>query len=169
MDFSQRDARAAAEKPQFCHLFWPESGEYIYDEKTGEAVGVMAVGSQSRKFQEELKAKSKDAMQKQGGESEAESLADLQKSLIEAASNVTTGFVNVQRCEVDENGEVILNKNGEPKNEWDATAPDDCAWFYDLYFLSISALKDPEQKKGQSFAQQIINFSNSIGNFLGNG
>jgi len=151
MDFSKRDARAAAEKPQFCHLFWPESGEYIYDEKTGDAVGVMAVGSQSRKFQDELKTKSKEAMQKQGSENEAESLEDLQKSLVDAASNVTTEFVGVQR------------------GDKDATAPDDCAWFYDLYFLSISALKDPEQKKGQSFAQQVINFSNSIGNYLGNG
>jgi len=151
MDFSKRDARAAAEKPQFCHLFWPESGEYIYDEKTGDAVGVMAVGSQSRKFQDELKTKSKEAMQKQGSENEAESLEDLQKSLVDAASNVTTEFVGVQR------------------GEKDAIAPDDCAWFYDLYFLSISALKDPEQKKGQSFAQQVINFSNSIGNYLGNG
>jgi len=170
MDFTKQDSRAAAEKPQFCHLRYPHNGEYIYDEDTGEAVGVMAVGSQSRSLQKKLREQSREALTKNEDKDEDEAwIQAAHELMMEAAKNVTVGFVNIQRCEVDENGEVILNKNGEPKNKWDATAPDDSAWFYDLNFVSVKALKEEDKWHGQSFSQQVAKFTSDIGNYLGNG
>jgi fumarate hydratase class I len=53
MDFTKKDTRAAAEVAQFCHLRWPESGEYIMDGE--KPVGVMVKGATARTIQNALR------------------------------------------------------------------------------------------------------------------
>ena len=154
MDFTKKDARGAAETAQFCHLRWPESGDYITDD--GNDIGVMVVGAMARSVQEALRNDAQSKLQDAKGKSKAEqvrALEDIQKDLVSSASKLTVDFVGVQR------------------GDKDAKAPDDCAWFYDLNMFSTSSLLNPkdDEWQGLSFAQQVLAFSNEAGNYLGNG
>lgn len=151
MDFTKKDTRAAAEVAQFCHLRWPESGAYIMDGE--KAVGVMVKGATARTIQNALRddARAKLASAK-GKADETRALEDMQRDMVESAAKLTTGFVGVQRGDVD------------------AVAPEDCDWFYDLNMFSTASLLSPkpDEWQGQSFAQQVLAFANEAGNFLGN-
>lgn len=154
MDFTKRDARGAAEHAQFCHLRWPENGEYIMD--GDKPVGVMVLGAMARSVQAQLKDDMRArlmAAKGKGKDDAAKALEDIQRDIVDSASRLTTGFVGVQRGDVD------------------AKAPDDCAWFYDLNMFSVASLTAPKEGEwqGQSFAQQVLAFSNEAGNYLGNG
>ena len=156
MDFTKKDARGASEKPQFCHLRWPETGDLIKDEKTGEPVGVMVIGSQARSVQNSLRDDARAKLESAKGKPKAEAaqtLADLQADFVQSAARVTVGFQNVQRGDVD------------------AVAPDDCEWFFDLNMFSSASLLAPKEGEwqGVSFAQQVLAFSANVGNYLGNG
>lgn len=153
MDFTKRDARGASETAQFCRLRWPESGEYIIDEASGEFVGAMVLGASARSVQAALREEQRAKLTSAKGKDEsARALEDIQADLVQSASRVTVGFVNVQR------------------GDSEATA-DDAAWFYDLNMFSTASLLQPDPKKwqGQSFAQQVLAFSNDASNYLGNG
>ena len=154
MDFTKKDARGAAEKAQFCHLRWPESGDYITDD--GKPVGVMVLGAMARSVQAGLRDDARAKLQEAKGKSKADevrALEDIQSDLVQSASKLTVGFQGVQR------------------GDKDAKAPDDCAWFYDLNMFSTSSLLTPKEGEwqGLSFAQQVLAFSNDAANFLGNG
>jgi len=151
MDFTKKDARGAAETAQFCALKWPESGKPIIDEKTGEPVGAMVLGASARSVQAALKADARAKLQSAKGEDETRALADIQADLVKSAARLTTAFVHVQRGDAD------------------ATA-DDAEWFYDLNMFSTQSLLNPKpgQWQGQSFAQQVLAFSNDAANYLGN-
>ena len=150
MDFTKKDARGAAEVAQFCALRWPETGLPIMDGE--KAVGAMVLGASARSVQASLKADQRAKLQAaKDKEDEARALEDIQADLVKSAARLTTGFVGVQRGEVD------------------ATA-DDAEWFYDLNMFSTASLLQPDKKKWQnlSFAQQVLAFSNDASNFLGN-
>lgn len=152
MDFTKKDARGAAETAQFCALKWPESGKPIIDEKTGEAVGVMVLGAMARSVQAALKEEARAKMQAaKGKDEEARALEDIQRDFVRSASRLTVSFVGVQR------------------GDRDATV-EDAEWFYDLNLFSTGSLTNPINGKwqGQSFAQQVLSFSNDAGNYLGN-
>ena len=170
MDFTKRDARAAAETAQFCHLRWPETGENIMD--GDKPVGAMVLGSSARSVQAALKADNRAKLQSaKNKEDEIRALEDIQADMVKSAARLTVGFQGVQRCEVDGNGDVIYLEDGvTPKRQWAAKVPDDAAWFYDLNMFSAPSLLSPDPKRWQnlSFAQQVLAFSNDAGNFLGN-
>jgi hypothetical protein len=153
MDFTKKDARGAAEKAQFCQLRWPESGDYISDD--GKPVGVMVLGAMARSVQASLKDDARAKLQEAKGKSKADevrALEDVQRDLVQSAARLTVGFQGVQRGDAE------------------AKAPDDCEWFYDLNMFSTASLLSPKDEwQGQSFAQQVLAFSNDAGNFLGNG
>lgn len=152
MDFTKKDARGAQEVAVFCQLRWPESGELITD--GDKPVGVMVLGAQARSVQAALKEEARAKMQAaKGKDDEFRAIEDIQRDFIKSASKLTVGFVNVQR------------------GENDAQAPEDCEWFYDLNLFSAVSLTSPKpgQWQGQSFAQQVLSFSNEASNFLGNG
>ena len=153
MDFTKKDARGAAEVPMFCALRWPESGKPIIDEKTGDPVGVMVLGAMARTVQATLRDEARAKMQAAKGnlDDETRALEDIQRDFVKSASRLTVGFVNVQR------------------GDRDAIAPDDCEWFYDLNLFSTASLTNPKEGwQGQSFAQQVLAFSNDAANYLGN-
>lgn len=153
MDFTTKDARGSAEIAQFCALRWPESGAPIVDEKTGDAVGVMVLGAASRSVQAALKLDAKARLiSAKGKDDEVKALEDIQADIARSAARVTAGFVNVQR------------------GEKDATVAD-AEWFYDLNMFNTASMLQPDPAKWQnlSFAQQVLAFSNEIGNYLGNG
>jgi hypothetical protein len=150
MDFTKRDARAAAETAQFCHLRWPETGESIMD--GDKPVGAMVLGSSARSVQAALKADNRAKLQSaKNKEDEIRALEDIQSDMVKSAARLTVGFQGVQRGDAD------------------ATA-EDAAWFYDLNMFSAPSLLSPDPKRWQnlSFAQQVLAFSNDAGNFLGN-
>ncbi len=150
MDFTKKDARAAAETAQFCHLRWPETGENIMD--GDKPVGAMVLGSSARSVQAALKADNRAKLQSaKNKEDEIRALEDIQADMVKSAARLTVGFQGVQRGDAD------------------ATA-DDAAWFYDLNMFSAPSLLSPDPKRWQnlSFAQQVLAFSNDAGNFLGN-
>lgn len=152
MDFTKKDSRAAAETAQFLQLRWPESGDYIIGDD-GKPVGVMVLGAMARSVQSKLRDDARAKLQAAKDEDEqVKALEDIQRDLVESASKLTTGFVNVQR------------------GKDDAKAPDDCAWFYDLNMFNTSSVLSPQKSKWQkkSFAQQVLDFSNDAANFLGN-
>lgn len=152
MDFTKKDARGAAETAQFCQLRWPETGDYIVGED-GKPVGVMVLGAMARSVQNKLRDDARAKLQSAQSDAEAtKALEDIQRDLIESATNLTTAFVNVQR------------------GKGDAKAPDDCAWFYDLNMFSTASVLRPDPKKWQkkSFAQQALDYANDAGNYLGN-
>jgi len=154
MDFTKKDARGAAEIAQFCHLRDPETGKHIMDDKTGEPVGVMVLGSVARSVQSALRDESREKLQSAKGKTEeTRALEDIQRDLVRTASRLTTEFVNIQR------------------GERDAIAPDDLEWFYDLNMFSATSYLRPRAGdwQGLSFAQQVVLFSDEIGNYLGNG
>ena len=149
MDFTKKDARGAAETAQFCALRWPETGKPIMD--GDKPVGAMVVGASARTVQAALKADQRAKLQSAKGEDETRALADIQADLVKSAARLTTGFVGVQR------------------GDKDATA-EDAEWFYDLNMFSTSSLLTPKpgQWQNQSFAQQVLSFSNDAANYLGN-
>lgn len=152
MDFTKKDARGAAEVPMFCALRWPETGEPIMD--GGKPVGVMVLGAMARSVQATLRDEARAKMQAAKGklDDETRALEDIQRDFVKSASRLTTSFVNVQR------------------GDRDAVAPDDCEWFYDLNLFSTASLTNPKDGwQGQSFAQQVLSFSNDAANYLGNG
>ena len=152
MDFTKKDARGASETAQFCALRWPETGLPIIDEATGEAVGAMVLGASARSVQAALKADQKVKLQAAKGDDEVRALSDIQADLVKSAARLTVGFVHVQR------------------GDRDATA-EDAEWFYDLNMFSTQSLLNPKPDtwQGQSFAQQVLTFSNDAANYLGNG
>ena len=152
MDFTKQDARAAAETAQFCQLRWPETGDYITD--NGKPVGVMVMGAMARTVQASLRDDARTKLQSVKGKAdEVRALEDIQRDLVASASRLTVGFQGVQRGD---------------KN---AIAPDDCEWFYDLNMFSVKSILAEKQGEwqGQSFAQQVLAFSNDAANYLGNG
>jgi hypothetical protein len=160
MDFSKLDSRTAAEKPQQVHLRNPATGEYIMD--GDKPCVVLVVGSHSRSVQagilDDARAKLNASKgRKKTKDEQANALADVQKTLVEGATRVIRGFVNISR------GDVPLT-----------TSADDLAWFLDLNFLSVKSLmatgEDDESDvwRGDSFAQQILKASNDAGAYLGN-
>lgn len=154
MDFTKKDARGAAEQAQFCHLRWPETGDYITD--SGKPVGVMVLGAMARSVQASLRDDARAKLAEAKGKSKdeaARALEDIQGDLVKSAARLTVGFVGVQR------------------GDKEATAPDDCEWFYDLNMFSTSSLLNPkdDEWQGISFAQQVLAFSSDAGNYLGNG
>lgn len=152
MDFTKRDIRGAAEKAQFVHIKDPITGEPINDDKTGEPVGVMVLGATARTVQARLKEDRRALLASAKDADDAKALEDTQRDMIESASRLTVGFVNVQR------------------GDRDAVAPDDCAWFYDLNMFSVASLLAPKPGEWQnlSFAQQVLQFANDAENFAGN-
>lgn len=151
MDFTKKDARGAAEVPMFCALRWPETGEPIMD--GGKPVGVMVLGAMARSVQAALKDEARAKMQSaKDKDDELRALEDIQRDFVKSASRLTVGFVGVQR------------------GDREAIAPDDCEWFYDLNLFSTASLTAPKKGwQGQSFAQQVLAFSNDASNYLGNG
>lgn len=153
MDFTKKDYRGAAEVPQFCALKWPETGEAIIDDATGEAVGVMVLGATARSVQAALRADAQARVQgAKAKDTETRALEDIQADLVKSAARVTAGFVHVHR------------------GDREATAAD-AEWFYDLNMFSTASLMTPKagQWQNQSFAQQVLAFSNEVGFGLGNG
>lgn len=151
MDFTKKDARGAAEKAMFCHLRDPGTGEPFTD--GGKPVGVMVLGAMARTVQAALREDARAKMQSaKTADDETRALEDIQRDFVKSASRLTVGFVGVQR------------------GDRDAVAPDDCEWFYDLNLFSTSFVVAPKpgQWQGQSFAQQVLAFSNDAGNYLGN-
>ena len=173
MDFTKKDARGAAEVAQFCHLRDQDTGKHLHDDD-GTPVGVMVLGAMARSVQEALRNDARSKLQDTKGKSKSEqnrALEDIQKDLVTSASKLTVGFQNVQRCETDANGKIIYLDDGvTPKNQWNAKAPEDCAWFYDLNMFSTASLLNPkdDEWQGLSFAQQVLAFSNEASNYLGN-
>lgn len=150
MDFTKKDARGAAETAQFCALKWPETGQPIMD--GDKPVGVMVLGAMARSVQAALKEEARAKMQAaKGKDEEAKAIEDIQRDFVRSASRLTVGFVGVQR------------------GDRDATV-DDAEWFYDLNLFSTGSLTNPINGKwqGQSFAQQVLAFSNDAANYLGN-
>lgn len=150
MDFTNKDARGAAETAQFCALKWPETGQPIMD--GGKPVGVMVLGAMARSVQAALKEEARAKMQAaKGKEEDARALEDTQRDFVRSAARLTVGFVGVQR------------------GDRDAT-PDDAEWFYDLNLFNMPSILNPKpgEWQGQSFAQQVLAFSNDAGNYLGN-
>jgi hypothetical protein len=151
MDFTKKDARGAAETAQFCQLRWPETGDYIADK--GKPVGVMVLGAMARTVQASLRDDARAKLQAAKGKAdEVRALEDIQRDLVQSAARLTVGFQGVQR------------------GDKDATAPDDCEWFYDLNMFSTASLLTPKdgEWQGQSFAQQVLAFSNDAAHYLGN-
>ena len=150
MDFTKRDARAAAETAQFCHLRDQETGEYMMDGDT--PIGAFALGTSARSVQAQLKADNRAKLQDAATkEDEIKALADIQADMVKSAARLTTAFQGIHRGEAE------------------ATAAD-AEWFYDLTMFSTAVLLKPDPKKWQkqSYAQQVLEFANNNGKYLGN-
>lgn len=160
MDFTKKDARTSAETPFELKLRDQATGEYIMD--GDQHCVVLIVGSHSRSVQagilEDARAKLNNSSKgKKKKEDQASALEDVQKTLIEGASRVIRGFVNISR------GDVPLT-----------TSKEDLHWFLDLNFVSVPSLMaqnevDDEEEvwRKDSFAQQILKASNDASSFLG--
>ena len=154
MDFTKRDARAAAETAQFCHLRDQETGEYMMDGDT--PIGAFVLGSSARSVHAALKASHRAKMHfplrdANDEVDEMKMIEDMQADMVRSASAVTASFQGVQRGDAD------------------ATASD-APWFYDLNMFSTKHLLKPNPKRWQklSYAQQVMEFSNDNGKYLGN-
>jgi hypothetical protein len=114
----------------------------------------MVLGAMARTVQASLRDDARAKLQAAKGKAdEVRALEDIQRDLVQSAARLTVGFQCVQR------------------GDKDATAPDDCEWFYDLNMFSTASLLNAKEGEwqGQSFAQQVLTFSNDAANYLGNG
>ena len=151
MDFNKFDTRAAAEIGQKMPIRHPHNGEIITTDD-GEPCCVLVTGSQSRALQADVLKEAKAKMAKKDGKDETPaSMEEIQQMLVKAAAKVIVGFEGVEF-------------DGKPATKEDAER------FLDLNFVSLKSLndKDSEAWNGDSFAQQVLKFSNDIENYLGN-
>lgn len=145
MDFTQFDARKAAETPRELQLRHPVTGELLYGD--GEARKkpclVKVLGTESREAQAALRAVQKAKVKGDKASSKEQSLEDLHELMVDAATPLIKGFENVMR-------------GAKP-----ATL-DDVGWFLNLQLIN-------GQEGEKSFVEQITAFATSRSSFLGNG
>lgn len=152
MDISVLDVRTNSETPRFLHLRKQGTGEFLEDDNG--PVGVMVVGSSSRKLQTEGVESARKKLEGAGEDEKEMMVTNLHRDICEAASRVITEFVNISR------GDTELDANNREHMEW----------FLDLTFVSMKELMRRPEQTGwlePSFAQQIVAFSTTMGNFEG--
>lgn len=160
MDFGKLDNRSSSEIAQPLTLRHQHNGEEIIDTKP---CLVYVKGANARSVQSDLLSEAKMKLQeaksnksKKTEEEKTRALEDIQEMLIDSAMRVIDHFENIER-----DGKPLTNSK------------EDMRWFLDLNFFSIKSLNqagmpklDEKEWYGDSFAQQIIYFSNEVTNFL---
>lgn len=144
MDFSQFDARTAADTARPLHLKNPATGEALFaDADRKMPCTVLVVGTESRAAQAALRAVQKAKLKGDKKADADQTLEDLHAALVDSAKPLIKGFSNVSRGK-------------EP-----ATLAD-LDWFLNLQLLNGR----PDE---QSFVEQIMSFASTRASFLGNG
>ena len=154
MDLRKYDSRTASETATFCHWRAPQTGELLYTEN-GDPIGAMVIGFEARSVHAAIHADNVAKLKAaaSGTKEEMEQASkDIQQNVIRDACLFTKELVNVV---VD--GKIRV-------------APDDCEMVYDLNFVSIAAILNPDEKKWQklSFAQQVQKHGTDMAHYLGN-
>lgn len=146
MDFSQFDARSAAEEGAFCQLVNPTTRELLFD--GDEPVGFMVRGAASREAQTRL-AKARNAG----------------KRKIETANDLHEAEVRTALCYIIEARNIDMD--GKPVNS-DKTL---LRKVLDATFPEIRANDDDEEGGidlvNRPFARQVNEFASRQDNFLG--
>jgi len=143
MDFNQFDSRAAAEKGAELHLEHPATGALLYADKAEKKPCIVTVrGSESPSVRDAVRAAQKARAKSKDAEQDANTLDGLNDSICEGAKRLIAGFKNI-------------NNGDKPATLQDID-----------WFLGLNMMIGREEEK--SFAEQVVGFATSRGNYLGN-
>lgn len=143
MDFNTFDSRTAAEKGAELHLRHPATGELLFADKDDKKPCIVTVlGSESPSVRDAVREAQKARAKSKEADQDTNTLDGLNDSICEGAKRLITGFKNI-------------NRGDKPATKTDID-----------WFLGLNMMIGREEEK--SFAEQVVGFATSRGNYLGN-